>query len=102
MSDKRKRPAPASPESITVQVEIPFAFFVDDYHEIDDKLEFFRNLFDEPRLRVKEVAFGPCHGCGRGLYWGAVYKGRCPGKKKLKEILAKAGWDKDSEISEIS
>jgi hypothetical protein len=86
-------------KKMNVELNLPLAFAVEDYHDFDYAEKLFGQL--SPKLKVwAEVAFGPSHDSGYSLYWGVVYIGRKPGKNSIIKALLNAGWVEDSEDSE--
>ena len=78
-----------------IDLKLPVAFTVNDYHEFDYFLHFVKKM--SLKMKIAEVAFGSLHGSGRGLYWGVVYCGRKPSRKTITQLLSDAGY---SEIED--
>lgn len=78
-------------------IELPIAFNVEDYHDIDIEADFIRKLSGDDKIKCEEIAFGPFAGEQRMWYWGILYKGKMPSLKQCDIQLRKAGYDMNFE-----
>lgn len=88
-----------------LQINLPLAFAVEDYHDFGSYGPLVQRLSSELKV-LPEVAFGKSskHGVAHCLYWGVIYRGRKPGCVQLEKALNDAGFifDDDSEVKDLS
>lgn len=81
--------------NMKVELNLPTAFYAKDYHEFDEYERFAKKL--NPKLKVKEVAFGSSPDGWRDVYWAIVYCGGKPSEHKINKALFEAGYRKEEE-----